>query len=499
MRIPPPEVILSWPTPRYDNPETRGPANEIIALILLAIATTIIAIRTYTRKHITNGFGWDDILVILAFIPATGFVVVGMISMDRYGWGRHVWDVPVDRLTGSLQMGLASQILFDLATTFTKLSMLALIYRIAHEASRKFSLLVIGLEAFIAMNGIIFMLVAMLQCRPLSQYWTLSAEPQNCINEAAHLLVASIINTVTDFVVVLLPLTLVRIVYKNKLSSRQMLIVNMLFGAGFLASFAGAARTYFTWVMTTEADVTWNAWMNWLMSCVELFLGIICTSVPSTKPFFNRYLPRLLSSKSHKSQRTSLPMATDKATKGSQMGSQLTFETDLEASDTIPMESPVSTPTPGNAKRLSEGTLNKPLPVVIKKNSVYTIKIQLDEASLSPADRRDRTLNQQAISAPSNGIHNFSRPKVLQTRRNSEPHSQHRLSLYSTGDVNDDNSRYSQAMDDVDSSYRHSIDDAEASILQSSYDPQTYVASTRNLTVPTKGHTKNPSVGTFGG
>lgn len=175
MRIPPPEVILSWPPPRYDDPETRGPASEIVSLVLLSLASVIIIIRIYTRKCITKGFGWDDILVVLAFIPATGFVVVGMISMDRYGWGRHVWDVPIDRFTGSLQMGLASQILFDLATSFTKLSMLALIYRIAHEASRNFCLLVIGLEVLIAVNGVVFMLVAMLQCRYVNEPFSRSS------------------------------------------------------------------------------------------------------------------------------------------------------------------------------------------------------------------------------------------------------------------------------------------------------------------------------------
>ncbi|TEA09985.1 hypothetical protein C8034_v011117 [Colletotrichum sidae] len=410
MRIPPPEVILSWPPPRYDDPETRGPANQIVSLILLAIASIILAIRIYTRKCISKGFGWDDILVVLAYIPAAAFVVVGMISMDRYGWGRHIWDVPVDRYTSSLQMGLASQILFDLATTFTKLSMLALIYRIAHEASYKFCILVIGLGVFIGINGVIFMVVAMLQCRPLSLYWTLSIGPQNCINEAAHLLSASIINTLTDFVVVLLPLALVRVVYKNKLSPRQLLIVNLLFGTGFLASFAGVARTYFTWIMATEADVTWNAWMNWLMSSLELFLGIICTSIPSTKPFFNRFLPKLLQPAPQRSERLNEPTPTDtsKSTKGSRNGSQLSLDSDLEELVEVHAFSAASrTSTPLPHKMYSDAILNKPLPAVeTRKDSVYTIKIQLDEASLGPADRRARTANlpRETTSQP---VHNF--------------------------------------------------------------------------------------------
>lgn len=339
----------------------------------------------------------------------------------------------------------------------------------------------------------------------MSLYWTLSAEPQNCINEAVHLLVASIINTVTDFVVVLLPLALVRIVYKNKLSPRQMIIVNLLFGAGFLASFAGAARTYFTWIMTTEPDVTWNAWMNWLMSCLELFLGIICTSIPSTKPFFNRYLPKILGTAPPKPQRHTMPSPTDKDVKSSQLGSQASLDSDLDDLASIPLKSQAETPV--STKRFSEATLNKPLPAVMKKNSVYTINIQLDEASLSPADRRGRAMN-QPVTTGDHSIHNFSRPNLRNARRNSETRSQHRLSIFSVGDVDyssrvvsPESSRYSQILDEVNDTYHQHIEDLESGLRygNSSRESRDFVAPTRNLAGHVRGHTKNvSSVGTFG-
>ncbi|KZL68360.1 integral membrane protein [Colletotrichum tofieldiae] len=515
MRIPPLEVILSWPPPRYDNPETRGPASEIVAIILLFIATVILALRIHTRRRITNAFGWDDILIVLAFIPATGFVVLGVIATNSYGWGRHIWDLPAEMLAGSLQIGLASQILFDLATSFTKLSMLALMYRIACAASNKLRVLVIALQVFISVNCIVFMLVAMLQCRPLKLYWTLSIGPQNCINEAAHLLVASIINTVTDFAVVLLPLTLVRVVYADKLTSRQMTIVNLLFGAGFLASFAGAARTYFTWIMTTEPDASWNAWINWLMSCVELFLGIICTSIPSTKPFFNKYIPKLLGTSSRKSQATGAPVPTDKPTKDSVITSRFSNGSDTEAVDAAGSVLRADSESPA-ARRFSDATLNKPLPAVMKNHSVYTINIQLDEASLGPADRTRAPAGparEQTNLAWRQAVSNFSRPKIHHVRSNSEPSSQHRLSIYSPREAGRDShrsssgsststtatsgesSRHSYILDDFESTYRQSIDDLEAGVRYSPYDRH----SSSAVPAPLRKHAKSVSIGTFGG
>ncbi|KAK1987201.1 integral membrane protein [Colletotrichum cereale] len=504
MRIPPVEVILSWPPPRYDNPITRGPANQIVALALLGISTVVLAIRVYTRRCISNAFGWDDILIVLAFIPSTGFVVLGVIASHHYGWGRHVWDMPMWMHTGSLQFSLACQILFDLATSFTKLSMLALIYRIASAASNKLRTLVMALQVFISVNCIVFMLVSMLQCRPLQLYWTVSLGPQNCINEATHLLAASIINTVTDFLVVLLPLVIIRVVYAGKLTSRQMIIVNLLFGAGFLASFAGAARTYFTWIMTIQPDASWHAWINWLVSCIELFLGIICTSIPATKPFFNKYIPKLLGTtrRSRFTGGASAPLA-EPTTKASAFTSRVSNESAVGELAAFPAEAKTST-----TNRFSEATLNKPLPAVAKNHSVYTINIQLDEASLGPADRTRAPggrIMEQKDMAWRQRTSNFSRPRVHHARRSSDPPSQHRLSIYgprairsdsrNTNTTSGESSRYSHILDDIESVYRHSIHDIGEDAAYIPYDRHSYSA----VPAPLRKHGKSASMSTLGG
>lgn len=111
--------------------------------------------------------------------------------------------------------------------------------------------------------------------RPLSEYWTVSFSPQNCIDDAAHLLAAGTVNTVTDFIVVSLPVLVVFQV--RELSRRQFVIINVLFAFGYLATAAGAVRTFFTWLMTTapDFDVSWHAQLVWLSSTIELDIGIV--------------------------------------------------------------------------------------------------------------------------------------------------------------------------------------------------------------------------------
>jgi len=138
--------------------------------------------------------------------------------------------------------------------------------------------------------------------RPISAYWTLSLVPQQCINQRIHLVIQGTINILNDFCVVLIPIPTV---LRLRLPLRQRIIVALLFGAGFVVCFAGIARTYYMYRVTDGyRDVTWDAYPVWLSTAVELYVGIVCTSFPPTKPFFVRYWPKLLSANSQYIQTT---------------------------------------------------------------------------------------------------------------------------------------------------------------------------------------------------
>jgi hypothetical protein len=111
------------------------------------------------------------------------------------------------------------------------------------------------------------------------------------------------------------------IVLKLKLPLRQRIFVALLFGAAFVVCFAGVVRTYYFYRLTDGYhDITWDAFPVWISSAIELYIGIvrlsqskclsyglgllltinqICTSAPPTKPFFLRYVPKLLTATSH--------------------------------------------------------------------------------------------------------------------------------------------------------------------------------------------------------
>ncbi|CAD6440051.1 b628435a-f7c9-414c-9f17-943939478156 [Sclerotinia trifoliorum] len=307
MQLPSPEIIASWPVPNYVDPKTRGNAVLVVNAILFPVALFIILIRLYTRLQISKCFGLDDWLIIAAMVPSTAFAVLAVLAEEFFKFNRHVWDLPLSQVKFGLQYVLITQVIFTLGQTLTKCSMLALLYRIL-SSGRRFKIMTIAATVIIAVQGTVFIIVVIFQCRPVSHYWLITFAPQpECINQKVHVTFAGSFNTLTDFFVVILPIPKM---LKLQISQRQRLIVIFLFAAGFLVCIAGTVRTYYTYVELTSTDVTWDDYYVWISSSVELYVGIIGASVPAIKPFFTRYIPVLLGHTSNSSHKNHYVMSS---------------------------------------------------------------------------------------------------------------------------------------------------------------------------------------------
>lgn len=233
---------------------------------------------------------------------------------------------------------------------------------------------VVIIASLIGLNGLLFVFITMLQCSPISAYWTVSFVKQKCINEKAHVLAAGVINTVTDFIIVLLPIKTVK---NLNLPKRQRIAVYVLFTGGLLASIAGAVRTYFTWRLTSDPDhdITWNSYYVMLLSSIELSVGIICASIPATKPFFIQYIPRLVGATSS-GRDVAEPLAARK--KGSETSlSSFEYGVDAQSVAPGPPEKTALEFKPSHSRKLTPADLNKPLPPVLIK---VPFKITVDRS-----------------------------------------------------------------------------------------------------------------------
>lgn len=83
----------------------------------------------------------------------------------------------------------------------------------------------------------VFLVTLFLQCRPLTAFWLqfdpvwTSANKFRCLNEEAHLLPASILSVIQDFIACCLPLVLI---WPLQIRTRQAIALRIIFFCGFL-------------------------------------------------------------------------------------------------------------------------------------------------------------------------------------------------------------------------------------------------------------------------
>ena len=85
-------------------------------------------------------------------------------------------------------------------------------------------------------------------------------------------MVSGVINTITDFIVVLLP---VPIVWNLRLAIARRIQIISLLAAGILVCCAGIMRNIYTYQLTQTWDPSWSISPVFITSTVELDFGIV--------------------------------------------------------------------------------------------------------------------------------------------------------------------------------------------------------------------------------
>ena len=69
------EVIASWPSSNFDDPQVRGSGLIALTGVMIAIVTLFVLMRLYVRIFILRWVAADDVFMALAY--------VGVISVVR--------------------------------------------------------------------------------------------------------------------------------------------------------------------------------------------------------------------------------------------------------------------------------------------------------------------------------------------------------------------------------------------------------------------------------
>lgn len=114
--------------------------------------------------------------IIYWFRFLTGFqgcgiamAVVVCIATERWGWTRHIWDVPMGWIPMVSKLNLTFQILFSVSCSITKLSLLWFCRRLLIVGSKgvysTYNIAMIVGMVIVFISSALFVLVSIFQCR----------------------------------------------------------------------------------------------------------------------------------------------------------------------------------------------------------------------------------------------------------------------------------------------------------------------------------------------
>ncbi|EDU42461.1 integral membrane protein [Pyrenophora tritici-repentis Pt-1C-BFP] len=252
--------------------------------MLGTIVLVVVTARIWARVFIQRNVGADDWIIIVALVK-------------HLHLNRHIWDVPSSYYVPERKITFIIYLLYFISGGLIKTSILLFYRRLDNRCiTRSFRLATwINIVAIIIFM-VSFSVVLLTACAPTAAFWLqfdvvkqIEKYEYTCwIDEGAYILSGSVISAVQDGVTAFLPTLLF---WDLKIARRQKIALGMIFALGYVVCAVACTRSFFIWRTFNDDlyDSTWLSWPVWVLTVVEVHLGMICASAPALKVFCCHY------------------------------------------------------------------------------------------------------------------------------------------------------------------------------------------------------------------
>lgn len=202
----------------------------------------------------------------------------------RHG-GVHGWDLTKPQANEAIYWFNATSIEYAPVILCTKLTVLLLYRRVflPHRGSVFDNVL----RAFMVICSVYYLttiIVKIWECTPRAKIWNQSIEG-TCINVAALLDTDGVFNTLSDFIILLVP---VKALWKLQMKTARKIQVVLLFTVGLIAPIFSIVGWVVRQRNATSLDITYNDPKILLWAAAELSSGLICVCLPTIPALLRR-------------------------------------------------------------------------------------------------------------------------------------------------------------------------------------------------------------------
>jgi hypothetical protein len=225
----PPPGVLSNP----DHPASLANLATITIAICIPLVTVFFVLRSYVRFYVKRLFTFEDVLCILLWAGTVAYCGIMRNTMS-HGGGLHMWDITSTKAHEAAYWFNVCAIEYGLMIGLAKITVLWLYRRVfsPHRWSA-FDITIVSLIVIVFAFYTVTSMVKIFECWPRNKIWDKSL-PGKCVQMKWILNISGGFNTVTDWMILLLPIHAVLRLQMNSLK-KILVILAFTFGMWYVA------------------------------------------------------------------------------------------------------------------------------------------------------------------------------------------------------------------------------------------------------------------------
>ncbi|KAH7142753.1 putative PTH11-type G-protein coupled receptor protein [Dactylonectria estremocensis] len=275
-------------------PVRHHSTNYALASAILSIVSGLFVIQRFAFKlYARLDFGPDDWLTMLCALVGISTTCLAIYGLSPNGVGRDIWTLEFAKIYDFGKFFMIMEAIYFAEITLLKLAMLFFYLRIF--PSPLIRQILWGTIIFNSTFGLIFVFIAVFQCKPISLFWQLwdGKHQGRCLDSNAIAWSNAAISIALDIWMLAIPIVQVHSLH---LSLRKKIAVLAMFCVGTFITVISILRLHSLVKFGARSkNPTWEFHSAALWSTIEINVGIICNCLPSFRQFLIRLLPGLQS------------------------------------------------------------------------------------------------------------------------------------------------------------------------------------------------------------
>ncbi|OJK01626.1 hypothetical protein ASPACDRAFT_116530 [Aspergillus aculeatus ATCC 16872] len=257
---------------------TSSTTVNALNLIFTVLAVCAVGLRFYTQRVTRRESNVSDYMLVIGTIATVSVTVVGYLMVYIGGAGKHVTELTETEMENVLKLFIAAPILWGVATTAIKLSILAFYYIVFRN--RQLWIAVYCTAAATICLFIITFVEPLVQCRPFRYTWDKYHTTGTCVNMQPLLIAIAALNLAIDLTIFCLPLPTL---WRLQMNLRKKLELSVIFLLGLIVCVMSGIRIK-ALIQLDQNDFTFTVLDDCLYGLLEISLGIINACLPFLRP-----------------------------------------------------------------------------------------------------------------------------------------------------------------------------------------------------------------------